>query len=619
MQKITLPHVDTEFIVKNGPGFVYWKNIDSVYIGCNQNFATLIGMEVPDDVIGLHESEMPWATITPDTVKHNIDADSKVLKSKERVITEESIGIKNQNGLSIILRSEKLPLIDKNGIIVGILGVSVDITDTKEKERLLIEEAKIRQIMDVVDTSIYWKDTNGYMQDCNQYVLDMFGAQRKEDVIGKNEYDLLTKEEAIQIGKIDKLVLENGSYRGEEIFVVANGVEKVYYTVKNQLLDKQGKVMGIVGTSIDITAQKKAEKLVVEQQENFRKIVHQTVHDIRSPLTAMHMILPLCNTLPEKLRTSLSKAAVRMLDIANELLNKVKLEEDIKDESCHQTLILAELLEVITEKKYEYRHLSLNFTSRINQSGYFAFININAKAFKRSLSNLINNAVEALDGNAEKITIYLDTMDDKVRIIIEDSGKGMTEARKDKILNNIVVTSGKSYGKGLGFSQIREALENNNGILNIESEVGIGTKVILTFPKIENPKWMVEKIELDNDTLVIILDDDESIHGAWEARFKKSAPHLERRHFKDGNEAVLYINNLNAIEKNKVFLLTDYELLQQNLNGLDVISQTEIKNSILVTSHHNTQEVRELATLSNTRILPKPLAPEVPITVNPDF
>jgi len=64
-----------------------------------------------------------------------------------------------------------------------------------------------------------------------------------------------------------------------------------------------------------------------------------------------------------------------------------------------------------------------------------------------------------------------------------------------------------------------------------------------------------------------------------------------------------------------VFLLTDYELLQQNLHGLDVISQAKIKNSILVTSHHNNQEVRELAKLSNTKILPKPLAPEVPINI----
>jgi hypothetical protein len=41
---------------------------------------------------------------------------------------------------------------------------------------------------------------------------------------------------------------------------------------------------------------------------------------------ATYMILPLYNTLPENLRTSLSKAAIRMLDIANELLSKVRFQ-----------------------------------------------------------------------------------------------------------------------------------------------------------------------------------------------------------------------------------------------------------------------------------------------------
>lgn len=48
-----LPEIDLEFIVKYGPGYIYWKNLDSVYIGCNQNFATVCGLESPSDIIGM--------------------------------------------------------------------------------------------------------------------------------------------------------------------------------------------------------------------------------------------------------------------------------------------------------------------------------------------------------------------------------------------------------------------------------------------------------------------------------------------------------------------------------------------------------------------------------------
>lgn len=501
MQKFILPEIDVEFIVKNGPGYIYWKNIDSVYIGCNQNFATLIGLKVPEDIIGLHESSMPWSKTNPDTVTHNINADQKVMQSGQRVITEECLGIENENGLQIILRSEKLPLVDKSGEIVGILGVSVDIADTKEKERLAIEN--------------------------------------------------------------------------------------------------------------------KVHEIALEQQNKFKKIVDQVVHDIRSPLASMQMILPLCDKISENLRVSLNKSATRISDIANNLLNRFQPEDpeyDINSEAGRlPTLISADLLEIITEKKYEYGNLPLDFIPEISQSGYFVFINVDARAFKRTLSNLINNAVEAFDGAGGEITISLDVFDDKVQIIITDNGNGMPIEIKEKILNNIQVTSGKADGHGIGFSQIREALANNNGQFDIESEVGVGTKVIITFPKVPHPQWIAEKIELYNDTFIVILDDDESIHGAWEARFKESAPNLQRKHFKEGNEAVIFINALESAERNKIFLLTDYELLRQDLHGLDVINKTGIRNSILVTSHYNNPEVRDLAKLSNTKILPKPLASEIPI------
>jgi signal transduction histidine kinase len=97
--------------------------------------------------------------------------------------------------------------------------------------------------------------------------------------------------------------------------------------------------------------------------------------------------------------------------------------------------------------------LPLNFTYEISQAGYFAFIDIDARVFKRTLSNLINNAVDAQDKKIGKINIHLEVI-------------------KDKILNNIAITFGKPVGNGLGFSQIREALYNNGGELSIESELG---------------------------------------------------------------------------------------------------------------------------------------------------
>ncbi|MCC2625728.1 MAG: hypothetical protein K0R14_1601 [Burkholderiales bacterium] len=485
----------------------------------------------------------------------------------------------------------------------------------------------LERILAVAPGHIYWKDLEGRYRGCNNLQAIDAGFKHRDEMIGLTDYDMPWSEDADFLRNIDAQVMRTGdTIVAEEKSKTFDGREAIWLSTKEPLYNEKGDIIGIIGTSLDITAQKEFERLArenhaqtiaLEQQNKFKKIVDQVVHDIRSPIASMQMILPLCNRLPENLRVSLNKSAVRIADIANNLLNKVKPEEHWTEDEPSRvpTLISADLLEILTEKKFEYSKLPLDFVSEISQAGYFAFINIDTKAFKRTLSNLINNAVDALEGMTGKITVHLDVIDSKVQITIEDNGKGMPEEVKNKILNNIAVTSGKTNGHGIGFSQIRDALNSNQGTLEIESEIGVGTKIFVTFPQIENPEWIAEKIELYNDALIVILDDDESIHGAWKARFKKSASYLERKHFKDGNEVITFINGLNPIRKNKVFLLTDYELLEQNLHGMEVIRQTGIKNSILVTSHHNNPEIRDLAKSTNTKILPKPLASEIPIVI----
>lgn len=86
------------------------------------------------------------------------------------------------------------------------------------------------------------------------------------------------------------------------------------------------------------------------------------------------------------------------------------------------------------------------------------------------------------------------------------------------------------------------------------------------------------------------------------------------KHFTFGEEAIDFINNFP--NKDQLFLLVDFELLKQELNGLHVIEQTNIKRSVLVTSHHNNLMVRNLVVKRGAKILPKQLASEVPIKID---
>ena len=180
------------------------------------------------------------------------------------------------------------------------------------------------------------------------------------------------------------------------------------------------------------------------------------------------------------------------------------------------------------------------------------------------ISNLINNAVEAFEGKSCKVNIELKLKAKFVEIIIQDNGKG--------------------------------------------------TKITLTFPEVETPDWIAEQIKINKGHTIVILDDDESIHHALEARFKPYKSDIELKHFTSGKEAINFINT--AKTKDNIFLLSDFELINQNLNGLQVIEQTFMQqSSILVTSHYADKEVRDLAIKDGIKILPKQLASEVLIEI----
>jgi hypothetical protein len=118
------------------------------------------------------------------------------------------------------------------------------------------------------------------------------------------------------------------------------------------------------------------------------------------------------------------------------------------------------------------------------------------------------------------------------------------------------------------------------------------------------------------------LDDDGSIHGAWDIRFKPllcAQPALRLYHFSHGQETLDFFSTLSPVDKEHVLFLSDYELIGQDKNGLQIIEESGIKNTILVTSYYANPQIRDKATLLGIKILPKQMASIVPIDVGADF
>ena len=127
------------------PCDVFWKDRDGKYLGCNISFAQKAGLTLPDHIIGKTDQDLPW---TPEEDAFIRESDQKVILQKKAIIDfEETKHI--YNGEPLFLLSSKVPLLNNNGEVLGVLGISTDISDRKKedelKKHLFDDLAKVNQ------------------------------------------------------------------------------------------------------------------------------------------------------------------------------------------------------------------------------------------------------------------------------------------------------------------------------------------------------------------------------------------------------------------------------------------------------------------------------------------
>ncbi|MCW5590069.1 MAG: HAMP domain-containing histidine kinase [Legionellales bacterium] len=358
-----------------------------------------------------------------------------------------------------------------------------------------------------------------------------------------------------------------------------------------------------------------AKKIEIQKDSALYQLSRQLAHDIRSPLAALDMILQDLSQLPEESRIITRHAISRIRDIANNLLFQHEHNESSPDAVA--VCLLTSLIDsLISEKRIQYRSkLNIQIEFSPEKECYGLFSQINPAEFKRILSNLINNSVEAL-GESGHVSICLKKHDQHAIISVIDNGPGMP----DVVIRNLGCrgnTYGKSGGAGLGLSHAVNHLKHWGGKLHVESAPHQGTSVKIELPLTNAPDWFLKALNLKNDTCILILDDDSTIHQIWNDRFEKmelTKYGIKWYHFSNKSDISewLRINN----KARTLVVLCDYEFLGYPENGLEIIESLQLENcSILVTSRYEQSEIQVKCNQLKIPLLPKPLAPQVPINI----
>ena len=343
----------------------------------------------------------------------------------------------------------------------------------------------------------------------------------------------------------------------------------------------------------------------------------QVVHDIKSPATAMLMYTKDSTNIPEKERLALRQAAERVYDIANSLQDI-----DQQKRSTGHVFPALSIATLVSEKQKEFANTQLDIQYTVETQANFAFSKVDDSQLKRVVSNLINNAIEAIcrqyDHSVGWVTINLQVDRDTISIIIQDNGFGLTSQQIKQLNEHQSIHSTKKEGMGLGTQNALDFIDKYQAQLHYQSEYGVGTQVTLTLPREPCPIWLASQITLDSDSLVIIVDDDNTIHQAWEQKIKQSVPDAKNitiKHYHSCQNCLDFISTLTKHDKNKAILLADYEFIQENTNGLDLIDRGQIKHSFLVTSYYSDETILKQAVLLNAKVIPKLLTADIELSV----
>lgn len=251
----------------------------------------------------------------------------------------------------------------------------------------------------------------------------------------------------------------------------------------------------------------------------FAKMATQVAHDIKSPMIALNNYFKEAIQLDEAKYDVVESSLHRMNEIANNLLMQYKDSEiNLIEDNNDSDLMEVFLSSLIEEKKLQFKDNPVEITLHIDKLAQISYVAFNAVSFKRTVSNLINNAAESAN-NQTLINVSLQRKMNHLVLEIKDNGRGIPE----DILKNIA--QGKSIqkvkGNGLGLPYAIKSIKEWGAQYKIESKKDHGTQFQIIFPIQATPKWTRKELGTHKNPDLILLDDKKFITDIWSIEGQK--------------------------------------------------------------------------------------------------
>ena len=253
-------------LIDNHPDFIYVKDLESNYLINNRAIVGLMGAKSENETVGKDATKF----FDEELAKGYMADDKIVLQTRQPLANvEERVFTPNREELWLL--TTKVPLLDKNNQIMGIVGISRDITERKKAEELILQQKEwSNKIIDSLPGIFYFVDQKGKFLRWNKHFENISGYSFEE--IGEmNLLDFFEEADRKKMGEQIALAFKEGNSDWEADFIDRDKRKTPFYFTGTSFT-YQGNPC-LMGTAIDISERKKSERSLIESEKRLRTIL----------------------------------------------------------------------------------------------------------------------------------------------------------------------------------------------------------------------------------------------------------------------------------------------------------------------------------------------------------
>jgi PAS domain S-box-containing protein len=385
------------------------------------------------------------------------------------------------------------------------LMTMVDITELKVAEQIIrLSQEKYKTLLNASPDGILLIDLNGIITEVSEIGLEVFCANTKNDLVGKDFYRLVPSNEKKALKRIIERTMNEGLVQNVELILKKRNQSLFFSEISSTLIqDPKGTPLSYMIIIRDISRRKKLEskQLHADRMASLGEMASGIAHEINQPLNtislAMDNILHEAATNENIGKDYLNKKAEKIFENITRIRNIIdhvrafsKSNDDYILASFNVNECIKNAVSMISE---QFDHLAIKLNIQLEKN--LPLISGNTFKLEQVIINLLSNAKDAILEKKKKkpavfdMLIGIRSFQEKQSVIIEiaDNGTGISEEDIDHIMLPFYTTKDTGKGTGLGLSISYQIIKEMNGTIDIVSKASYGTifKVILNIPNKE--------------------------------------------------------------------------------------------------------------------------------------